>query len=75
LNHLRAKCRIFCFHYFYLRVVIEEIPALHQRNGVGVYLVNVRPVLIGQAGETMQEAQLVFTDDARTALTKQLVVL
>ena len=51
-----TQSRIFGFYHFDTRVLVQELPALHQGNRVRVHLGNVIPVLFGQANEAMRNA-------------------
>ena len=75
LDDFRAACRIFSFHYFELRMLIQKITALHQGDRVGVDFCQVFPAFFGQADEAMWDAQLVFADNLRTALSQQFIVV
>ena len=56
-------------------MLAQEFAALHQGDGVRVDLGDVVPVFFGQADETVRDAQFVFADNLRTALSQQFVVV
>lgn len=50
------KGGIFRFDYLDAWVLLQEVAALHQGDGVRVHLGDVVPLLIGQTHETMRDA-------------------
>ena len=75
LDSFCAACRIFTFHHFQLRMLVQEITALHQGDRVGVDFCQIFPTFIGQADEAVRDTQFVFTDNLRAALSQQLIVV
>ena len=53
----------------------EELTALHQGDGVGVYFRDVVPILVGQANKAMRDAQFVFAYNLCAALAQEFIVV
>ena len=75
LDNLRTEGGIFAFHDFDTGVLSEELAALHQSDGVGIYFRDVVPILFGQANEAVRDAQLIFAHNLCAALAEQLIVV
>ena len=70
-----GPCCIVRFDYLEFRMSVEELPALHEGNGMGVHLFEVFPTFIWQTHNAVLDAELVFADNRHAALSQQLVVV
>ena len=70
-----SSCRIHRFDYLQAWSPREKLAALHERDGVGIYLLDVFPAFIGQTHNAVLDAKLVLADNRHTAFPQQLVVV
>ena len=75
LDDFCAAGRVFTFHHFQLRMLIQKFATLHQGDRVGVDFCQIFPVLIGETDKTVRDAQFVFTDNLCAALSQQFIVV
>ena len=74
-NHLRRSGRILSLHILQLRMLSQELTALHEGNGMRVYLGNRVPVILRQTADAVGNMQLVLTDHRCPRVAQQLVVM
>jgi len=60
---------------FHVRMLCEELTALHQCHGMRMDLGDGVPVVIWQATDTMGDMQLMLSHDGGAGFTQQLVVM
>ena len=69
-DDFRTESGVLAFHYLDAGMLFEELTALHQGDGVGVYFRDVVPILVGQANKAMRDAQFVFAYNLCAALAQ-----
>ena len=74
-DDFRTESGVLAFHYLDAGMLSEELTALHQGDGVGVYFRDVVPILVGQANKAMRDAQFVFAYNLCAALAQEFIVV
>lgn len=70
-----GACRVLGLHHLQVRMLAEEVAALHQRHGVRVHLGERVPVVVWQTHNTVFDAQLMLAHDGHRRLAQQLIVV
>ena len=68
-------CGVGGLHNLEIRMVVQEVAALHQSHWVGVHFRDVVPVFVGQTHEAVTDSQFVLSDNLCAAVTQQLIVV
>lgn len=58
-----ASCSVVRLYSLQRWMVGEKIPTLHESDGMGVDLGDIRPVIVGQTADAVLDVQFMFTDD------------
>ena len=74
-HHPRTRCGIVVLHSLEVTVLLEEVLALHQGDGVRVDLLDIGDVLVRKGNQVVLDAQFLFPGDAQPAVRQQCVVL
>ena len=73
--HLSRTCSVLSFYILKLRMICQEVAALHQCHRVRVYLSNSIPIVLRQTTDAVSNVQLVLAYHRCAAVAQQLVVV
>ena len=74
-NLLGRTCRVLRLNVLHVRMLLQELAALHEGNRMRMHFGDGVPVVVRQTTDAMGDVQLMLADNGRTAVAQQLVVM